>query len=72
MKTNRSNFDELTDEELAQRDGIGIVYMPLIPNSTAAPGWDPSVISTWRREMDPDETNKLLDVAKVCRFRSPG
>lgn len=61
----QSRFDDLTDEELAQRDGIGIVYMPLIPNASAAPDWDPSIISTWRREMDPNETEKLLSVAKV-------
>jgi cytosolic phospholipase A2 len=49
---------------LAERDGIGIVYMPLVPNAVA-PGWDPSTISTWRREMDAGETEKLLAVAKV-------
>jgi cytosolic phospholipase A2 len=61
-------IDELTEEELAQRDGIGIVYMPLVPNPSVEPGWDPSGISTWRREMDPEETDRLLRVAKV----SPG
>ncbi|PVF94664.1 FabD/lysophospholipase-like protein [Serendipita vermifera] len=59
-------IDDLTEEELAQRDGIGIVYMPLVPNPNVQPvGWDPSGISTWRREMDPDETDRLLRVAKM-------
>ena len=61
----QSRFDDLTEEELAERDGIGIVYIPLIPNASIAPGWDPGTISTWRREMDPGETEKLLAVAKV-------
>ena len=58
------SFDDLTEKQLAERDGIGIVYMPLLPNAVA-PGWDPSTISTWRREMDVGETEKLLEVAKV-------
>lgn len=61
----QSRFEDLTEEQLAQRDGIGIVYMPLIPNANVAPGWDPSTISTWRREMDPRETENLLSVAKA-------
>ena len=59
-----SRFEELSEDELAKRDGIGIVYMPLIPNINV-PGLDPTLISTWRREMDPEETEKLLTVAKV-------
>ncbi|KAG8842230.1 hypothetical protein FRB91_004298, partial [Serendipita sp. 411] len=64
-EADQSRFEDLTEEELAERDGIGIVYMPLIPNEKVAPGWDPSGISTWRREMDPEETQRLLDVAKA-------
>ncbi|KAG8749919.1 hypothetical protein FRC14_000955 [Serendipita sp. 396] len=64
-EADQSRFEDLTEEELAERDGIGIVYMPLIPNEKVAPGWDPSGISTWRREMDLEETQRLLDVAKA-------
>ncbi|KIM27647.1 hypothetical protein M408DRAFT_329861 [Serendipita vermifera MAFF 305830] len=60
----QSRFDDLTEEQLAEKDGIGIVYMPLVPNP-AIPGWDPASISTWRREMDPKETDKLFEVAKM-------
>jgi len=61
----QSRFEGLSEEELVKRDGIGIVYMPLVPNPNV-PGLDPTLISTWRREMDPEETEKLLTVAKVC------
>ena len=60
----QSRFEELSEEELVRRDGIGIVYMPLVPHPSV-PGLDPALISTWRREMDPEETDKLLKVAKV-------
>jgi cytosolic phospholipase A2 len=60
----QSRFEELSEEELVKRDGIGIVYMPLLPNPKV-PGLDPTLISTWRREMHPEETEKLLTVAKV-------
>lgn len=60
----QSRFEELSEEELVKRDGIGIVYMPLVPNPKV-PGLDPTLISTWRREMDPEETENLLTVAKV-------
>jgi phospholipase A2 len=70
-----SRFEDLNEEQLAERDGIGIVYMPLIPNPVV-PDLDPTLISTWRRAMDPEETDKLLTVAKVrppivvCLFSS--
>lgn len=60
----KSDVDEMTEEELVQRDGIGIVYMPLIPNEEV-PDLDPTLISTWRRELDKGETEKLLMIAKV-------
>ena len=60
----QSRFEDLSEDELVKRDGIGIVYMPLVPNPNV-PGLDPTLISTWRREMDPEETEKLLTVAKV-------
>ena len=63
-EADQSRFEELSEEELVKRDGIGIVYMPLVPNPNV-PGLDPTLISTWRREMDPEETEKLLTVAKV-------
>ena len=62
--TDQSRFEGLSEDELVKRDGIGIVYMPLVPNPNV-PGLDPTLISTWRREMDPGETEKLLTVAKV-------
>jgi phospholipase A2 len=48
-----------------RRDGIGIVYMPLVPNESKVPGFDPFIVSTWRRELAPEESQKLLDVAEV-------
>ena len=50
---------------LLQRDGIGVVYIPLVPNERRVPGFDPLGISTWRREVSPEESQRLLDVAEV-------
>jgi phospholipase A2 len=63
-EADQSSFEGLSEEDLVKRDGIGIVYMPLVPNPKV-PGLDPTLISTWRREMDPEETDKLLTAAKV-------
>lgn len=55
--------DSDTEEELASRDGIGIVYIPLVTSSMVSnPG---ELVSTWRLELKQEETEGLLDVAKV-------
>ncbi|QRV94152.1 phospholipase [Ceratobasidium sp. AG-Ba] len=65
-----SRVDKLDEEDLASRDGIGIVYMPLIPNEEARRRhggnlWDPMHISTWRLELQREETEKLLTTAEM-------
>ncbi|KAF8608820.1 FabD/lysophospholipase-like protein [Ceratobasidium sp. AG-I] len=65
-----SRVDHLDEEDLASRDGIGIVYMPLIPNEEAHRQhgghlWDPMNISTWRFELQREETEKLLTTAEM-------
>ncbi|KAG8936963.1 hypothetical protein FRC02_009100 [Tulasnella sp. 418] len=55
------HFDE---GELASKDGIGIVYMPLLPNEEAVPGMDPYSISTWRFEMTMEESGDLMKIAE--------
>ncbi|CCO27046.1 hypothetical protein BN14_01079 [Rhizoctonia solani AG-1 IB] len=65
-----SRVDNLEEEGLASRDGIGIVYMPLIPNEEVQRRhggslWDPMVISTWRFELQREETDKLLATAEM-------
>ena len=60
-----SRLDDLDEDALLRRDGIGIVYIPLAPNENQVPGFDPFVLSTWRREVTADESQALLDVAKV-------
>lgn len=42
-----------------------MVYIPLGPNEKQVPGFDPSTISTWRREVTLTESQALLDVAEV-------
>ncbi|GJJ06102.1 hypothetical protein Clacol_000291 [Clathrus columnatus] len=59
-----SRLDDLEEEDLYQRDGIGIVYIPLVPN-IKIPDFDPSSISTWRREVLPNESQNLLDTAEA-------
>ncbi|KAG8721649.1 hypothetical protein FRC08_011577 [Ceratobasidium sp. 394] len=65
-----SRVDELDEEDLASRDGIGIVYMPLIRNEEAQRRhggdiWDPRHISTWRFELQREETDRLLTTAEM-------
>ncbi|OBZ72357.1 Cytosolic phospholipase A2 [Grifola frondosa] len=60
-----SRLDDLDEEALLQRDGIGVVYLPLVPNEQRVPGFDPFVVSTWRREASAEESQKLLDVAEA-------
>ncbi|KAL5631524.1 hypothetical protein ACGC1H_007143 [Rhizoctonia solani] len=65
-----SRVDNLEEEALASRDGIGIVYMPLIPNEEAQRRyggglWHPLDVSTWRFELQCEETDKLLTTAEM-------
>ena len=63
-----SRLDDLDEEALLQRDGIGVVYIPLAANERRIPDFDPAVISTWRREVKPQESQALLDTAEVCKL----
>ncbi|KAG8864558.1 hypothetical protein FRB96_005061 [Tulasnella sp. 330] len=56
-----NHFDE---EELAARDGIGIIYMPILANEKAVPGMNPQEVSTWLFEMSLEESGKLMDLAE--------
>ncbi|KAJ3554539.1 hypothetical protein NM688_g3054 [Phlebia brevispora] len=60
-----SRLDDLDEDALLTRDGIGVVYIPLAPNELKMPGFDPFVISTWRREVSVEESQALLDVAQA-------
>lgn len=60
-----ARLDDLDEAALLQRDGIAVVYIPLIPNEGRVPGFDPSSISTWRREVSLAVSQNLLDVAEV-------
>lgn len=60
-----SRLDDLDEDALLKRDGIGIVYIPLAPNEARVPEFDPFVVSTWRREVTAEESQALLDVAEV-------
>lgn len=55
----------MDEAALLQRDGIGVVYLPLIANENIAPGFDPFAISTWRREITRGESENLIRVAEV-------
>ncbi|KAI8973120.1 FabD/lysophospholipase-like protein [Trametes punicea] len=60
-----ARLDDLDEAALLQRDGIAVVYIPLMPNERRVPGFDPFSISTWRREVAPEESQQLLDVAEA-------
>lgn len=66
-ETDSSRLDDLDEDALLKRDGIGVVYIPLAPNEARVPGFDPFVVSTWRREVTAEESQALLDVAEVRR-----
>ena len=60
-----ARLDDLDEAALLARDGISVVYIPLMPNERRVPGFDPFSISTWRREVARQESQNLLDVAEV-------
>ncbi|OSC98862.1 FabD/lysophospholipase-like protein [Trametes coccinea BRFM310] len=60
-----ARLDDLDEAALLQRDGIAVVYIPLMPNERRVPGFDPFSISTWRREVASEESQQLLDVAQA-------
>ncbi|TDL24273.1 FabD/lysophospholipase-like protein [Rickenella mellea] len=59
-----SKMDELEEQDLLKRDGIAIVYNPLIPNDVV-PNFDPLGISTFKTQMDRVEVEKLLKVSEA-------
>lgn len=60
-----ARLDDLDEAALLKRDGIAVVYIPLMPNDRRVPGFDPFSVSTWRREVAAEESQNLLDVAEV-------
>ncbi|KAI0655037.1 FabD/lysophospholipase-like protein [Cubamyces menziesii] len=60
-----ARLDDLDEAALLRRDGIAVVYIPLMPNERRVPGFDPFSISTWRREVSQEESQCLLDVAEA-------
>lgn len=57
-------LEKLEEEDLMRRDGIAIVYNPLIPNKVV-PEFDPMGVSTWLFSMEKEESEKLLKVSQV-------
>ena len=66
-----SRLDDLDEDALLKRDGIGIVYIPLAANDARVPGFDPFAVSTWRREVAADESQALLDISEVRSAADP-
>lgn len=57
-------LDKIEQQELLRRDGIAIVYIPLISNPSVS-DFDPLSISTWRSQMDEQDSDQLLQISKV-------
>ncbi|KAL5524090.1 hypothetical protein ACEPAG_8263 [Sanghuangporus baumii] len=57
-------LENIETQDLMQRDGIAIVYNPLIPND-AVPGFDPMSVSTWSFSLEREEIEKVLKVAEA-------
>ncbi|KAI0806315.1 hypothetical protein BC629DRAFT_1590712 [Irpex lacteus] len=64
-ESDSSRLDDLDEDALLKRDGIGIVYIPLAANDDEVPGFDPFSVSTWRRELTAEESQALLDVSEA-------
>ncbi|KAG8995132.1 hypothetical protein FRB90_000255, partial [Tulasnella sp. 427] len=62
--TGATPIEKFDEEALAERDGIGIVYMPILANEREVPGIDPYEISTWRTELTMEESEKLMKLAE--------
>ncbi|KAI0746311.1 FabD/lysophospholipase-like protein [Daedaleopsis nitida] len=60
-----ARLDDLDEAALLERDGIAVVYIPLVPNERRVPGFDPFAVSTWRREVSREESEQLLRVAEA-------
>lgn len=60
-----ARLDDMDEAALLERDGIGVVYLPLVPNERAVPGFDPFSVSTWRREVEKEEGEQLIRVTQV-------
>jgi phospholipase A2 len=58
-------MESLEEQDLLNRDGIAIVYNPLVPNENVAPGFDPMSVSTWVVRLDKEEAEKLGKVAEA-------
>ena len=59
-------MEDLEEQDLQSRDGIAIVYNPLIPNYEVIPGFNPLSVSTWSVQMGREESERLREVAEVC------
>lgn len=60
-----SLVESLEEQDLLQRDGIAIIYNPLVPNENAVPNFDPMDVSTWVVRMDKEEAKLLARVSEV-------
>ncbi|KAL5506975.1 NDUFS7 [Sanghuangporus vaninii] len=57
-------LENIETQDLMRRDGIAIVYNPLIPNDSV-PGFDPMSVSTWSFSLEREATEKVLRVAET-------
>lgn len=50
-----TRLDDLDESALLRRDGVGVVYISLAAHEERVPGFDPFVVSTWRREIEAEQ-----------------
>ncbi|EJU04124.1 FabD/lysophospholipase-like protein [Dacryopinax primogenitus] len=60
-----SKVEVLDEQELANKDGIGVVYTPQLANDRALPGFNPFSVSTFRFEISKTESDKLVRLGEV-------
>jgi len=62
--SSNSRVEDLDDEQLATKDGIGVVYIPQLAND-AVPDFNPFSVSTFRFELSRDESEKLVRLGEA-------
>ncbi|KZO98758.1 FabD/lysophospholipase-like protein [Calocera viscosa TUFC12733] len=60
-----SRVDEINEESLANKDGIGVVYIPQLANERVLPGFNPFSVSTFRFELSKEESEKVVKLGEA-------
>ncbi|KZT61963.1 FabD/lysophospholipase-like protein [Calocera cornea HHB12733] len=60
-----SRVEEIDEKNLANKDGIGVVYIPQLANEKVLPGFNPFSVSTFRFELSKEESDKVVRLGEA-------